>query len=161
MKLVIVESPFMYQDDNEDLRAIGQLRNITYARLALSDCLFRGEAPYASHLLLTQPFVLDDDDANERKLGIDAGLDWGDKADASVFYTDLGISTGMKYGKIRADKIKRPYEERTIEGWENALDESPKTTLVRLELYTEQQLSQYIKMKKLFNGLDTEMLLKP
>ena len=34
--------------------------NVDYARACLRDCLQRGEAPLASHLLYTQPDVLDD-----------------------------------------------------------------------------------------------------
>ena len=67
MKRVIIESP--YAGDVE--------RNLRYARAAMKDCLHRGEAPYASHLLYTQEGVLDDDVPGERKLGISAGLSWG------------------------------------------------------------------------------------
>lgn len=62
----------------------------------MADCLLRGEAPIASHLLYTQPGVLDDDVPNERALGIAAGLAWAKVADARVFYMDLGMSRGMQ-----------------------------------------------------------------
>lgn len=66
MRLVIVESPFA-----------GDLpKNIAYARAAVRDSLARGEAPIASHLLYTQPGILDDDIPAERQWGIDAGLAW-------------------------------------------------------------------------------------
>ena len=107
-RLVIVESP--YAGDVE--------RNVAYARAALADCLRRGEAPFASHLLYTQPGVLDDDIPHERAWGIDAGLAWGSVADATVLYTDLGISRGMEYGIAAAEKAGRPIEERTLGiGW--------------------------------------------
>ena len=64
MRLVIVESP--YAGDVEE--------NVRYARACLADCLARGEAPFASHLLYTQPGVLDDDVPGERALGIAAGF---------------------------------------------------------------------------------------
>jgi hypothetical protein len=42
--------------------------------------------------------VLDDTVPEQRRLGIAAGLCWHARADASVVYTDLGISDGMKQG---------------------------------------------------------------
>jgi hypothetical protein len=107
MKLVVVESP--YAGDVE--------RNLRYARAALADCLRRGEAPFASHLLYTQPGVLDDDVPGERTLGIEAGLAWGERADLVAVYVDLGWSTGMHLGMKRAYEQGRPVVERTIPGW--------------------------------------------
>lgn len=104
MRLVIVESPFA--GDVE--------RNIAYARMCLADCLARGEAPFASHLLYTQDGVLDDKDPEERKLGINAGLLWGAKADATVVYLDLGESSGMRYGIRAAGSVGRPIEYRKL-----------------------------------------------
>ena len=69
--------------------------NERYARACVADCLRRGEAPIASHLLYTQPGVLDDDVPAERATGIAAGLAWLAAADAMVVYTDLGHSPGM------------------------------------------------------------------
>lgn len=74
-------------------------RNTYYARAAMLDCLLRGEAPFLSHLLYTQ--VLDDDVAEERKLGMDAGIELShrlllDEDVAHVFYDELGISAGMR-----------------------------------------------------------------
>ena len=57
MQRVIIESP--YAGDVE--------RNVRYARAAMADCLKRGEAPFASHLLYTQEGVLDDDIPGERQ----------------------------------------------------------------------------------------------
>lgn len=85
MRLVIVESP--YAGDVE--------RNIRYARACLADCLARGESPLASHLLYTQPGVLDDTKPEERAKGIAAGFAWRCMAEATVFYVDLGMSRGM------------------------------------------------------------------
>jgi hypothetical protein len=72
--------------------------NISFARACLRDCLLRGESPIASHLLYTQEGVLDDNDADQRRLGIKAGLAWVHVADATVVYTDLGITEGMQQG---------------------------------------------------------------
>lgn len=104
MKLVILESP--YAGDVE--------ANVAYARRALRDSLARGEAPIASHLLYTQPGVLDDDDPKERQWGILAGLAWGRVAQATVLYVDLGISNGMRLGIERALREGRPVERRRI-----------------------------------------------
>lgn len=88
-----------------------------YARAAMRDCLLRGEAPYASHLLYTQDGVLNDDYPDERALGIEAGLCWGKKASKTVVYIDLGISNGMAEGIQRAKREGRPIEQRTLPGW--------------------------------------------
>lgn len=104
MQLVLLESPYA-----GDIEA-----NLTYARKCMHDCFKRGEAPYASHLLYTQEQVLDDNIPEERMLGIEAGLLWGSKADKTVVYTDLGISSGMKYGIQNAIKAGRKIEYRSI-----------------------------------------------
>lgn len=105
MKLVILESPFA--GDVE--------KNISYARKAMRDCFMRGEAPFASHLLYTQDGILDDNDKNEREMGINAGLLWGELAEKTVVYVDRGISKGMQYGIERARKSGRPVEMRRID----------------------------------------------
>lgn len=104
MKLVIIESP--YAGDVEV--------NVAYARRAMADSLRRGEAPLASHLLYTQPGILDDTIPGERALGIEAGLAWGKMAEASIFYTDLGFTPGMELGMKRAEAEGRAVEYRTI-----------------------------------------------
>lgn len=106
MRLVIVESP--YAGDVE--------ANVEYARAAVRDSLSRGEAPIASHLLYTQPGVLDDDVPEERQWGIDAGLAWRRVAEASVVYTDRGITKGMEYGIAAAREAGIPVEFRRMEG---------------------------------------------
>jgi hypothetical protein len=106
-RLVIIESPF----------AGDVARNVAYARAAMADCLRRGEAPFASHLLFTQAGVLDDTVPAERALGIEAGLAWGERADATAVYADLGISPGMQLGIARAVAARRPVEVRYLPGW--------------------------------------------
>lgn len=108
MRRVIIESP--YAGDVE--------RNLRYLRAALADCLARGEAPFASHGLYTQPGVLDDQIRAQRELGIEAGLAWHDVADAIVIYADLGISDGMKRGMRRAHARRQDVEIRNLLGWE-------------------------------------------
>lgn len=80
----IIESPF----------AGDTKKNTEYARAALLDCLRRGEAPIASHLLHTQ--VLDDSKAEDRLLGMQAGYAWISVAQQMAVYIDRGISDGMK-----------------------------------------------------------------
>lgn len=106
MRRVILESPF---------RGGGDLY-IEYARACLRDCLFRGESPLASHLLYTQPGVLNDDDPIERAQGINAGHAWMHIADAVVVYADYGISEGMRAGISTASFHGVPIEYRKLEG---------------------------------------------
>lgn len=88
MKLVVVESPFA--GDVE--------KNVAYLRACLRDCLLRGEAPFASHAIYTQPGVLDDSKPDDRKLGIQAGFEWSRYAHLVAVYGDLGITPGMQKG---------------------------------------------------------------
>jgi len=111
MRLVVIESP--YAGDVET--------NVAYARAAMADCLARGEAPIASHLLYTQPGVLRDEVPEERTKGIEAGLAWAAQAEASVVYHDLGISKGMQLGIERAQKFGRLVEYRSLPGWSSDL----------------------------------------
>ncbi|CAK0741577.1 conserved hypothetical protein [Azospirillaceae bacterium] len=92
MKRVVVESPY----------AGNIICNLEYAKMCVLDCLLRGEAPIASHLLFTQPGVLDDNIPEQRKLGIEAGHSWIEVANYVVVYTDFGISKGMEQGMERA-----------------------------------------------------------
>lgn len=103
--LVIIESPFA-----GDVKS-----NIAYARKCVADSVHRGEAPIASHLLFTQPDILNDDIPGERALGIEAGLAWYRVADKCVVYADRGISRGMAVGIDRATWRGIPVEVRKIE----------------------------------------------
>ena len=105
-RLVVVESPYAGKTKEE------VEKNVSYARACMRDCFLRGEYPFASHLLYTQPGVLDDNNHKERELGIKAGLEWVKVAEATVVYTDLGISEGMKQGIKRAEKDGRVVEYR-------------------------------------------------
>lgn len=106
MRLVVVESPYAGGIDRES--------NVAYARAAVRDCVLRGEAPIASHILLTQEGILDDSKSDERELGIAAGIAWIEMADASVVYTDLGISPGMKRGIAAAARANVSVEYRSL-----------------------------------------------
>lgn len=104
MQLVVIESPYAGDVD----------ANVRYAKECFNDCLKRGEAPYASHLLFTQPGLLDDTVPSERKLGMEAGFAWGDRAHLRAVYTDLGITPGMNKGIERALSIGQRVEYRSI-----------------------------------------------
>jgi len=89
MKRVIIESPY----------AGNVAMNEIYGEVCMHDCLVnQNEAPFASHLLYTRDHVLRDTHPEERRLGIEAGFFWRDVAETTVFYTDLGTTSGMKLG---------------------------------------------------------------
>lgn len=139
MTLVVVESP--YQAWREDLSPSNYQEavntNLSYLRAALKDCFQRGEAPFASHGLYTQPGVLDDTVRVERQLGIEAGLRWGKLADKSVVYVDRGISVGMRAGIERAIEEGRPVEFRVLgEPWGGSLASTAAAVAYLCELVT-------------------------
>ena len=107
MNIVIIESPF---SGNEE-------ENKAYVRDAMLDCLMRGEAPYASHALYTQPGVLDDSVAKQRDLGIQAGFAFREVANLTVVYTDLGITPGMQLGIANSFEKKVPVVYRQLKKW--------------------------------------------
>lgn len=104
MKRVFVCSP--YSGDTA--------RNIQYARFAMTDCFHRGEAPFAPHLLYTQPTVLDDDVPEQRELGIEAGLSFLRTCDSLAVYDDHGISVGMRKEIQLAILMHIPVEYRSL-----------------------------------------------
>lgn len=130
MRRVIIESPYaasasdvgsaMREHDLgvDDARRLVIARNERYARAAMRHCIKRGESPFASHLLYTQYGVLDDDDPEERAIGMAAGFAWREVADATVVYTDLGISPGMEAGIKNARHNFMQVEMRKLDGWE-------------------------------------------
>jgi len=119
MKRVVIESPYAAKtEEGIDL-------NEAYGELAMHDCLVNyNESPYASHLLYTRRFVLRDDVPTDRKLGIEAGFFWRDVAEKSVFYQDLGMTTGMRQGVVDCDNKDKPWEIRRLpdELWEQLME---------------------------------------
>ena len=84
LRRVIVETPYAGKTEDE------RRRNLAYARACARDSLINhGESPFLSHLLYTQPGILDDWDPIERLHGIEAGLTWGEVAEATIVYIDL------------------------------------------------------------------------
>ena len=120
MKFVIVESPFATRTiimPNGSEYVVHQDGNVSYARACMHECLAqRNEAPYASHLLYTQPHVLDDDVPHERELGIRAGLEIGSFAQLRIFFLDRGFSSGMAQALKFAEEIKQPCAARFLKG---------------------------------------------
>jgi hypothetical protein len=108
-ELVSIESPFA-----------GDIEmNTRYARACMRDALLRGEDPTASHLLYTQPGILDDAIPEERARGMEAGFRWNRHARATIVYTDLGTTPGMEKGILRAHADGREVIFRTLgPGWD-------------------------------------------
>ncbi len=109
-RLVAVESPYC-GDVPENLR---------YLRACLHDCLGRRETPLAAHGLLTQPGVVAADDATAQQLATEAGAVWTQFAQATVVYTDRGVSRHMKEAVARAGREGREVEYRTLPEWQPA-----------------------------------------
>jgi hypothetical protein len=105
MRRIVIETPFA-----GDVK-----RNLRYLRACLRDSLLRGEAPFASHAIYTQPGVLDDDKPDDRSLGMKAGWAWMKAAEAVAVYRDLGVTSGMEKGMETAREIFQiPVENRWI-----------------------------------------------
>lgn len=109
MKRVVIETPFAATTEAESKR------NAAYLKAAMLDSIRLGEAPYASHAIYAQ--FLDDTIAEERSRGIMMGFVWGDMAEATVVYVDLGITKGMRAGVDYAHSKGRPVIYREVPGW--------------------------------------------
>ncbi len=132
--LVNLESPF----------AGNITLNVMYARFCMHDSLVNhNEAPFASHLLYTQPHVLRDEIPEERKHGIDAGRDFSRITEKTVVYTDLGISSGMQYALDHADDISHPVVTRILpeELWHDFLDAAEKVGMDVSHLHPRKEVA--------------------
>ena len=108
MTPVILESPYAGADPIEISI------NVKYAQLCMKHCINRGESPFASHLLYTQPNVLDDNLPEHRRFGLRAGFAWHELAKKVVVYTDLGITEEMYQGIENATRFGKPVEFRKL-----------------------------------------------
>lgn len=107
---VVVESPFRAADPGE------HAAHLRYLGDAILDCIYRGEAPYASHSYL--PNYLDDHHPVERELGIEVGLTIARALDAThAVYHDRGITEGMRAAIERALAEGRQVEYRSLDAW--------------------------------------------
>lgn len=105
---VVVESPFRGETGSPEEYE----RNRRYLERCLSDCLSRGESPYASHKMLT--VCLDDTVPEERAKGIAAGLVWRRLVPLRAFYLDYGMSPGMMRVRELYDEEGLAYVDRRI-----------------------------------------------
>lgn len=128
-RLVLVESPFSASTEAEFER------NMRYLDACLLHAVQRGEAPFASHRFY--PHFLSDADPAERRAGMECGWeighafaavrDWqvfhnnGGPTPGHVFYTDLGMSPGMKAALDVFDGRLEP-EFRNLGDWESLLE---------------------------------------
>jgi hypothetical protein len=104
MRLVIVETPFSREDYDAQMN---------FLHLCLRDCLLRGEAPMAA-AMYRQPNIVNDCDPWERRLAIHAGTEWAATAEATILYTDFGITTEMQEGIATAEGLGRVIEYRKL-----------------------------------------------
>lgn len=102
MKRVVIESPLSGNFE----------RNRRYALWCERDSFNRGEAPFLSHVFYTQ--VLDDENPDERRRGMQAGFAWGEVADLRVLYVDLGTSSGMADGLAEAVRLGQEHTTRVL-----------------------------------------------
>jgi len=105
MKRIVVESPYASHPN-------GRHAGAAYALECMRDCLARGEAPIASHLLYT--IVLDDTSEEQRRLGIDAGFAWQAVADVVALYIDYGETESMTKAAMIAESLGIRIERRKI-----------------------------------------------
>lgn len=75
---VMVQSAY----DNKDKDA-----QLTYTRAAMHECLMNGEIPFASHLLYSQPNILDYDNKEDRKLSQEINKRLIEHFDRVIIYT--------------------------------------------------------------------------
>lgn len=103
VKITIVESPYT------TTRA-SPLECVRYACWACFDCVMRGEAPFASHLLYAQILP---ETKHSRQIGL-AMRDTIAKATMGLVaqYTDLGVTPGM----VRDVDCTAVVEQRTLAG---------------------------------------------
>lgn len=147
LECVVVESRFAGETP-KDL-----LVNKKFTLACMRDCIKRGEAPYASHVIYAHSYIVDDFVAQERALGIYAGFIWGDFAGKTVVYTDLGISSGMQEGIDHAHSKKRPIEFRHLGFIPQISEEEVQQEI----LYCKNQLNFLEEIKKI--GLSTTVAI--
>lgn len=127
MKPVVIETPYAAKDD-EQLRL-----NLLYLRACLRHSLLLGEAPFASHAIYTQPGVLCDELSEERLHGIEAGFAVRSLFSATVFYIDLGMSTGMRLGMEVALRLPshKILTRKLADNWQDTAKSNTKKFLKR------------------------------
>lgn len=97
----VIESPFGTRPDGTRCTPLEIARNERYLDRCIRDSIDRGEAPYASHGFFTKPGRLDDNKPEQRRQGIEAGLEWGAVAQRCAVYDDHDVTAGMAEGIAR------------------------------------------------------------
>lgn len=97
MKIAYICSPYR-ADDPATIR-----RNVNYAKELTRRAIKNYYAPITPHLYLTQ--ALDDNDANERNVGLAAGIELLKKCDVLIVGNKYGISDGMRAEILEADAL--------------------------------------------------------
>ncbi len=64
--------------------------NVAYGKECVADSIRRGETPFAGHLFYT--LVLNDDDPEQRDLGMRMGREWMADCEVVAVYVDRGVS---------------------------------------------------------------------
>lgn len=101
-----------------------RMRNHMYALDCMRDCLRRGEAPYASHVLFDVAGVLRDAVPHECEHGMACGDVWAWCADYHVFYCDHGMSPGMQRRWDECVQAGRTCVERYLYGQKGAANDN-------------------------------------
>ena len=86
--------------------------SVRYLEKCLEKCVEGGLSPYASHKMLTS--VLNDNNKEERELGIRYGLEIASQLDLRIFFTDYGWSEGMLEASKFYEENKLPWFEIKI-----------------------------------------------
>lgn len=98
MRFVILEVP-----DREDLR---------FLKFCIADCLARYEAPFVleryAQALVTKRDV---------PKALQAAIEIASRADATIVYTNFGITPAMNNGIRAAEEAGRPIEYRVLKDW--------------------------------------------
>lgn len=116
-KMIYVSSPYRSYADNEGRRKLQVARNIGVAKTACERVARLGAIPIAPHLYFTQ--FLNDDDSEDRVLGMKLGLDVLESCDELWLVTDSLISTGMMAELEKAVELNLPVRVFDSMGNEN------------------------------------------
>lgn len=116
-KMIYVSSPYRSYADNEGRRKLQVARNIGVAKTACERVARLGAIPIAPHLYFTQ--FLNDEDSEDRVLGMKLGLDVLESCDELWLVTDSLISTGMMAELEKAVELDLPVRVFDSMGNEN------------------------------------------
>lgn len=92
----------------------GRAARLDYVRRAVQDSLARGESPVAPHMLFHG--LLDDDKADERAAGMDAGMAALWACERLAVYEDHDVTEGMEREIEAAREMGMPIDYRRIDG---------------------------------------------